>query len=56
VGVSEGAGDGTGVGAGDMVGNHVPPGNCNVKISESAQIVDEPISQTRNLCRPVQGG
>ena len=39
-----------------MVGNHVPPGKFNVKRSESAQILDEPISQTRNLCRPVQGG
>ena len=41
---------------GDMLGNHVPPGNCNVKTSESAQTGSDSIEQTLNLCRPVQGG
>ena len=48
-----GASDGAGVGAGDMVGNHVPSGKVKVKAPESAQTVVEPISQTRNWCMPV---
>ena len=51
-----GASDGAGVGAGDIVGNHVPPGNWSVKTSESAQTGSDSIEQTLKLCRPVQGG
>ena len=50
-----GASDGAGVGAGDIVGNHVPPGNWSVKSSEKSQ-TSVFFPQTRNLCRPVQGG
>ena len=47
-----GASDGAGVGAGDIVGNHVPPGSWSVKSSEKSQ-TSVFFPQTRNLCRPV---